>query len=168
MNIGYWMIHEMIKAWQFKSKRLSFGNTLTTYLMRIDDEFPMPGDRTLPGQDDLFDILNVKGPDFNGHHHLTPSKERSSQSTLLDQMHRMVVITGDRFDLDFSSVFINFPPTPHSRVLFGDDSDMPDDEDINSADLHETDLATENWVISGKICIGWYWSWLVEKIEKDC
>ncbi|KAK4354305.1 hypothetical protein RND71_026499 [Anisodus tanguticus] len=72
---------EMINVQQFKSKRLSFGNTLTLYFISIDDNFPKPGGRNLPRLDELLDISNVKGPKLNAQHHLTLSKERSAQST---------------------------------------------------------------------------------------
>ncbi|XP_059281270.1 uncharacterized protein LOC132034963 [Lycium ferocissimum] len=38
VNIGYWMMQEIRRVWAGKSKRLSYGNTLTSYLMRLDEE----------------------------------------------------------------------------------------------------------------------------------
>ncbi|KAK4373158.1 hypothetical protein RND71_008542 [Anisodus tanguticus] len=103
VNIGYWMLQEMIKVLKFKSKRLSFGNTLTAYLLKIDN--------TLPRH---------------------------------DQLRKMAVITDERFELDFPSLFIKAPHTTHFRALLRDKSRMPIDEDVNSVDLMEVDAEAED------------------------
>ncbi|KAK4373120.1 hypothetical protein RND71_008504 [Anisodus tanguticus] len=108
---------EMIKVREFKSKRLSFGNTLTANLLRIDDGLPKPSDRILPGPEDMLDISNVKAPKLNVKHHLILSDERYAKSTLLAQLHNMAVIMGDHYELDFLSVFVEVR-TLHTPEVF--------------------------------------------------
>ncbi|KAJ8533138.1 hypothetical protein K7X08_016027 [Anisodus acutangulus] len=92
----------------------------------------------------MIDISNVKALKLNVKLILTPAEERSAQSTLLAHLHKMAVIAGERFELDFSSIFIEAPHTTHSRALFGDDSRIPADEYINSADLMDADTKADD------------------------
>ena len=117
-----------------KSKRLIYGNTLTTYLMRLDDELAYATDRVLEAPTDSLDISNVIASASASGHYLTPAEERSAQSTVLAQLYSGMMIASEHFDVDLTRVFIQNPHTPHSRALVGEISQLPADEDENSID----------------------------------
>ena len=59
VNIGYWMLQKIRRVRAGKSKRLSYGNTLTSYLMRLDSELAYSTDRVLEAPNEPLDISNV-------------------------------------------------------------------------------------------------------------
>ncbi|KAK4377056.1 hypothetical protein RND71_003352 [Anisodus tanguticus] len=68
VNIGYWILQKVIQVHEGKSKRLRFGNTLTAYLLRIDNSLSKPSDRVLGVPEDMLYISNVKAPELNALH----------------------------------------------------------------------------------------------------
>ncbi|KAK4357614.1 hypothetical protein RND71_023224 [Anisodus tanguticus] len=103
INIGYWMMKEIRRMRECKAKRLSYGTTLTTFMMMLNRDLARPLDRVLEPLDSTTDISKVMAPGQSVKHNLTPAKERSSQSTLISQMHKIMVIQGEHFRL---SIFL--------------------------------------------------------------
>ncbi|KAK4351252.1 hypothetical protein RND71_030565 [Anisodus tanguticus] len=81
------MLQEIIKVHEFKSKRLRFGNTLTAYLLRIDDNLPKSSDRILPGPEDMLDISIVKAPELNVKHISPPPRKAMDHSEFATLRH---------------------------------------------------------------------------------
>ena len=143
VNIGYWMLQEIRRVRAGKSTRLSYGNTLTSYLMQLDTDLAYSTDRVLDAPVDPLDISNVMAPASISGHRLTPAEERSAQSTVLAQLYSGKMVASEHFNIDLTRVFIDNPHTPHSRALVGELSQLPADEDENSADRVLTALEDE-------------------------
>ncbi|KAK4357613.1 hypothetical protein RND71_023223 [Anisodus tanguticus] len=61
INIGYWMMKEIRRMRECKAKRLSYGTTLTTFMMMLNRDLARPLDRVLEPLDSTTDISQGHG-----------------------------------------------------------------------------------------------------------
>ncbi|KAK4370212.1 hypothetical protein RND71_009687 [Anisodus tanguticus] len=73
VNIVYWIIKEMMRVRDCKVESLSYGNTLTTYLMSVNSDLAHPLDRVLDPLDRTIDIFIVLAQGQSVKHNLTPT-----------------------------------------------------------------------------------------------
>ncbi|KAK4354387.1 hypothetical protein RND71_026581 [Anisodus tanguticus] len=77
INIGYWMMKEMRRVRECKAKSLSYGNTLTTYLMMVNSNLAHSLDTILEPLDNTIDTSKVMALGQSVKHNLTPIEEHS-------------------------------------------------------------------------------------------
>lgn len=82
VNLGYWMLKEMVKTRDNLSERLHCANTLTTLVMRRSTNiFDPSGDGVIAAPTETVDISNVQAPDETPKAKLTPAEERGESKT---------------------------------------------------------------------------------------
>lgn len=136
VNLGYWMLKEIVKTRDNLSKRLHFANTLTTLVMkRFTDIFDPRGDRVIAAPTETVDISNVQAPDETPKAKLTPAEEREGQANLLARMHAMMEWQCRQAGMDFTALDARFPLSTISKQIIGGRVELPEDEDMNTVDL---------------------------------
>ncbi|KAK4366579.1 hypothetical protein RND71_014459 [Anisodus tanguticus] len=118
----------MKRVRECKSKRLTYRNTLTIYMMIMNSDLAHLFDRVLGPLDSMIDISKVLALGQSVKHNLTPVEECSGKSTLITQIHKIMVIQGEHFQLYYLSVYAEAPHTVYSRALLGEDARLPEDE----------------------------------------
>ncbi|KAJ8557153.1 hypothetical protein K7X08_002778 [Anisodus acutangulus] len=141
INIGYLILKEMKRVRECKSKRLTYRNTLTIYMMIIKGDLAHLFDRVLDPLDSMIDISKVLALGQSVKHNLTPVEECSGKYTLITQIHKIMVIQGEHFRLYYLSVYAEAPHIVYSRALLGEDARLPEDEVVCLVDQMMADLA---------------------------